>query len=65
MLIQILVQVLVLLLVAGIIYAIIDAIWPGDVRFKRIGMAVLGLIILLYVLNAFGLWGSGGSRLFR
>jgi len=58
MLIQTLITLLVLLLVAGVIYAIIDAIWPGDVRFKRIGMAIVALILLLYVLNTLGLWGG-------
>ncbi len=62
-LIPLLIHLLVLVLVAGIVYMIIDAIWPGDVRFKRIGLAIVGLIFLLYVLNMLGLWG--GARSFR
>jgi hypothetical protein len=64
MLIALLIHLLIILLIAGIIYAIVDAIWPGDVRFKRIAMAILALILVLYLLDTFGL-GFGNSRLFR
>jgi hypothetical protein len=63
-LIALLIHLLVLVLVMGVAYMIIDAIWPGDARFKRIGMAIVGLIFLLYVLNMLGLWGGNG-RVFR
>lgn len=64
MLISVLIHLLVLVLVLGVVYMIIDALWPGDLRFKRIGLAIIGLIFLLYVLNALGLWGGSG-RVFR
>lgn len=63
MTIHFLITLLVLLLVCGVVYMIVDAIWPGNAAFKRIAMAVLALIILLYVLQAMGLWTDG--RVFR
>lgn len=58
-LIHLLVWLLVLCVFAGIVWMVIDAIWPGNPLFKRIAVAIFGLILLLFLLQAFGLWGDG------
>ena len=65
MLINILITLLVILIIAGIVFLLIDMIWPGDARIKRLGMAIVALIILLYLLQAFGFLGSVNPRVFR
>jgi len=65
MLLNLLFSLLILVVIAGIVYMIVDAIWPGDMRFKRIALAILGLIFLVYLLQVFGFLGAGSPRLFR
>lgn len=55
--IEILVTVLVVCLIVGVIYWIVTLL-PIPTPFKQIAMAVCALILLIWLLNVIGVFGS-------
>lgn len=56
------ISVIVALIVAGVLVWLFNSLVPMDARFKMVINALIGLFLLLYVLNALGIW-SGGAKL--
>jgi hypothetical protein len=54
-----LIGLLVLLVICAIVYWIVATLLPLPQPFKNIILAVLGIILIVYLLNSFGVWGGG------
>lgn len=50
---------LVLLVVVGVVVYFLNAVVPIDPRFKLAINCIIGLCLLLYILQYFGVWDGG------